>query len=801
MQQLVFLGSTLPLTKTFSVEPSGAILSAPYPQVSKVTSYHEPVKNLTDMLKHIQHHAKAGHCLYGGQLQRPLQHESRAGLADKQPRDWIVFDFDKVDGKSPEDVVKRYLPAACQNVSFIAQLSPSMFKPGTDKWSGHIFMLLKTPTDELDIKQWFEYINFSTPALEKQFRLSDSEHALHWPLDRVVAYTARIIYIAPPKCHGFEPAVTDPNKLVTRKQTHLVIPKFTPVTHEQIRGKINELRAAIGLDPLVYELTNLGGEDVLKNASVCEVHGIRTSGDHFLRFNLNGGDSYAYFIDLRNPSLVRNFKGEPSLRTEDVAPELYKSLRKHAPRVVAKQPLDEGTEVLAFYATNQGSPVKIGTFNPGQRKLTLHTASETSAKSWQLEYGLPPRPLLPHMDIVFNPKLDTQYVPGSTLINSFRATDFMVKERGSMPSNTREIPATIDKTMRSMLGDPTTEVYEHFLNWLAFIFQYREKSQTAWVISGTTGTGKGVFVRNILTPLFGTEHVKTVQFGLVMTNFNAYLDNALFVIFEEADVAAVSNPAELTAKLNHYITDSPIEINQKNARTYAADNYSNFLLFTNTKAAATIRSDNRRINIAERQEKSIFYTPNELRSILAGDDLDAFADVLQRWPVNMLNVRKLVKTQAAVDMHESSTTINQLVAEAIMAGDLQFFIDRTPSAVEAEGDFGNRANPSLIYKDVLDRSIAAARHKRPMVLTDPDIYVLFRMMIPDPRYFQDSKTWRMRHYKALGLDVSKQHRLPGDSNTRVRGLEVKWQIPSDMPQATTPRKPESVVTPIKRKKG
>jgi len=795
---VVFLGSPLPLTKTFSAEANGTIITAPYPQVSKVTSYHESVNSLDDMLGQLKAHAALGHCLYGGQLQRPLVHESRAGLALKQARDWIVFDFDKVEGASAEDVVKRYLPAACQNVSFIAQLSPSMFKPDTTSWSGHIFMLLKKPTDELEVKKWFEHINFTTPALEKQMHLSDSGHALHWPLDRVVAYTARIIYIAAPKCHGFRPNIAEPIKLIKRKLSHLTIPPFEAVTHDQIKGKINALRATIGLDPLVYELVNLSGEDVLKNASVCEVHGIRTSGDHFLRFNLNGGDSYAYFIDLRNPSLVRNFKGEPSLRTEDVAPELYKSLRKHAPRVVAKQPLDEGTEVLAFYATNQGSPVKIGTYSPLARKLTLHTASETSAKAWQLEYGIPPKPLLPHLDIVFNPKIDTQYVPGSTSINSFRATDFMVKERGSMPSTLKDIPHAINKTITSMLGDPTHEVYTHFINWLAFIFQYREKTQTAWVIHGTTGTGKGVFMREILTPLFGVEHVKTVQFGLVMTNFNAFLDGALFVIFEEADTRSVSNSAELTSKLKHWITDSPIEINQKNTRTYAADSYCNIILFANERTPTIVTSDDRRYNIAERQDKQLIYTPNEMRSLLAGDELDAFADVLQRWPVNIAQVRRLVETRARADMHENSTPINQLVAEAITKGDLQFFVDRSPSAAEAEADFHNRFNPNLLFKPLLDRCIASAREGKKMLITEADLFVLFRTMIPDPRYFQDSKTWRLRHYKALGLDCSKQFRDPDDYTVRVRGMQVEWTLPDNLPRPAV-KTPDSIVTPIRKK--
>src|SRR5690606_16401235 len=114
--------------------------------------------------------------------------ESRAGKTANTPRSWVVFDFDKVEGTTHEEVVEKYLPAECQNVSYVAQLSSSMWRPDTTTWSGHIFMLLKSETAELRVRQWFEHLNFTVPALATQLKLSDSLQALHWPLDRTVAY-------------------------------------------------------------------------------------------------------------------------------------------------------------------------------------------------------------------------------------------------------------------------------------------------------------------------------------------------------------------------------------------------------------------------------------------------------------------------------------------------------------------------------------------------------------------------------------------------------------------------------------
>jgi hypothetical protein len=776
---IVFLGARLPLTKSF-VYRAGTFAAAPYPQVARVTSYHEEVRDLLGFTAQLTEHAAKGHCLFNGHLAHPLEGESRAGKTVKKPREWVVFDFDKVEGKDAEDVIRRYLPACCQNVSYVVQLSASMFRPDTKLWSGHIFMLLKELMDERQLFQWFEWVNFNVPALHDQVRLSDSLMALHWPLDRTVAYSSKLIYIAPPRCVGFEPAVDQHIKLVKKKQPNLSIPQFVEVSRGAIRDKINALRVAEGLDALAYETTIFEGEELLKNAGVVEVHDVKTSGDHYIRFNLNGGDSYAYFIDLRNPSIIRNFKGEPNLRTEEAAPELYKALTKVARRVVQRPPLDEGTEVLAFYATNRGSQIKIGAYSPVARTLRLDDSSESAARAWLTEHGLVQKAPFSHFDIVFDPKRDDQYIPGDIVVNLFKATDFMTKKPAiKAPSSVREIPKTIDRLMRSMLGDPTDVVYGQWMNWLSYIFQTRQKTGTAWVMSGVEGTGKGSFVRYVLTPLFGADVVRSVQFTALKKEFNGFLETALFVVFEEADIHAVDSVAELDAKLKHYITDSPLEIRTMRSDHRSVPNYTNFLFFSNTLTPVKASATNRRMNFAERQLQRLFFTPNEMLCLQNGDELEQFAEVLHRWPVDATAITRVVETKAAEDVHEATTSINQLIAEAVNKGDLQFFIDRMPTETESAADFYNRFNPLGMFKSLLEKYTKAAQENGEVLVTEEDLFTLFRTLISDDRFFQDSKTWRKRHYKSLGLEVDKQVRVPGEWNKRARGMLVRWQLPSE----------------------
>lgn len=792
---IVYLGSRLPLTKTF-VQAAGRLTATPYPHISKVTSYHEQVNSLAEFKDTLVAHAEADHCLFNGQLSSPLHNESRAGKTLKTEREWVVFDFDKVIGKDAAEVVAKYLPLECQNVSYVVQLSASMFKPNNTLWSGHIFMLLKDPMSEQRLRQWFEYLNFSISALTTQLSLSDSLQALHWPLDRTVAQNSKLIYIAPPRCHGFEPAIKQHITLVKRKLTHLSIASFSPIDTFAVRQKINELRTAAGESEISYELVSFEGHEMLRSTDICDIQGLKASGDHYIRFNLNGGDSYAYFIDLRNPDVIRNFKGEPFFKTADAAPDLYKALRKAAPKALAKPPLEDGSDVLAFFATNRAATIKTGIFDPMNRSLRIDDSTPVAARAWMAEYGLVIKGDLPHMDLIFDPHSLVQYMPGLPVINTFRATEYMVQKPSKPAASTlAEVPPLLNKIMTSMLGSPTPEVYRHFINWLAFVFQFREKTGTAWVLHGRTGTGKGVFVKYILTPLFGSENVRIIQFPLLDTPFNGFLEQALFVVCDEADMSVAANKASLNAKLRHYITDSPIEINQKGVKTYKADSYTNWLFNANERTVVSITADDRRFNIPERQELQMFLNPNEVKQLSEGNELEAFADMLVRWPVDRAAVTKPIVTQARQDMHEATTSINQLVAEALMTGNLQFFVERLPTEAEAASDFGNgRFNPTGLFKANLSRYQNDAEAGRPTVVTEEETFVLFRTLIPDPRFLQDSKTWRKRHYKSLGLDLDKQHRVGAD---RVRGLRTQWQPAS---HADSLQPPAKNITPIMKAK-
>lgn len=737
----------------------------------------------------LRKHADLGHCLFNGQLKVPLQHESRAGKTLRgTEREWIVFDFDKVACDSVEEL----LPAVCRDVSYIVQKSTSMFI-SDQFFSGHVFMLLERPTTEEELKNWYEKINFDNPILKSQLALTGSKVALHWPLDRSGAYDSKLIYIAPPKLVDVKPLLLpeDAISFVKKKRQRFTIPKFERVEKYLIDKVVNDLRVNEGL--VARDLTTrpfLDGEILLK-ADKALISGVKNIGEHYIKFNLGDGDSMGYWIDLRNPQVIKNFKGEAYMKTEEVDEVFFKALAKEARKIIQRDPLDEGTEILAFFSTEDEAEVTTGMWCPTTRFLRLNKSNLSAAAAWLATYGILKPGYLDHYDVKFDPTdLSPQYISARPYINRFSPTNYMMTKKSGKPSSLKQMPPTIGKTIRSIVGGDE-EILERFINWLAFTFQTRTKTETAWVMHGVEGIGKGNFADYVLKPLFGKNLVRNVQFGLASGQFNDFLDGALFVIFEESSMSAVNNQADLMMKLKHWITEDSITINAKNKQPIEIHNYSNFLFFSNERNVVQISGSNRRFNVCPRQEEKIFPLPNEMVILKEHVELADFAQLLADWPVNEKLVRDVIKTEAAEFMHEMTSPISAQIAEAILRGDIQYFIDRQPSDIEATADFGpNQTNTLSLYKDQIDQVLAGKLD----VLVKEHLYIFFRTLLPDPRYFSNSPRHRDRFYAQNGLNVKQT--WSAATKTNLRGIKIDWKR-AERPPHRPVRAPGKVVE-IKR---
>lgn len=785
--RLTFLRASLPLTKTIAWSPRDEqFTTRPYPLVSHVTSESCEVTDIDSFATSLAVAGAKGWCLLKGSLDAPLVDESRAGHSLEIPHEWVVFDFDGVDCEpsfeGAEQAISKYLPRACHDVDAVIQLSSSAARADARKLSCHIFMQLEEPRTTHELTDWLTAVNFTQP-LKDELRLTDSGMALHYALDRSVASPAKLIYIAPPRCVGFTPRITEHVQVLTGRRHKVTLDKISPPSSDDQRAMLNALRAAAGMPEREWKTRFADGREILASADPCVVHDIKPSGSGFIRFNMNGGDSLAYFINVREPGLIGNFKGEPYLSTAQVAPDLFKALTKAAHALPVKLPPAE-IEPLAFYATNRESTIYIGHYDREHDELRVDASNIGAAQSWLASFGVPRTANLPHYDLTCDMTSDIRFEDGYPIINTYRATDYIKQfadaERG-LPCNkgalglTAEAAPTVMRIMRWALGANDNATL-YFFNWLAAVFQRRDRTMTAWVLHGRQGTGKGLLLHHVLRPLFGDGQVVQTLFHILGTSFNGYMRGKLIVAFNETDMSRSTDWSTTRSKLYDWITEPTITIHEKGKDAVEERNYANLIFCSNSPRPVQIEDGDRRFNVGEFQSERLFITPNEYAALAEHRELDALAKALGRWQIDEQMLLKPYSTDAKARIYEATHSLVDAIAKAIHEGDVRFFVDNRPDAIQLRTDFNGRVLPMREYDELL----VAMRDDTLNVLHPNDLYVLFRIVTGLDRSFPEGKAQQRRVYDRYGLlstTVVKSKR----THKAVRGLPApQWRCSKEV---------------------
>jgi hypothetical protein len=479
--KLVFLKADVPLTKSFTLK-NKTIETSSYPSVLNFTSHEITASNLIDFNTALRKYAALKYCLLKGEINRPLVDEPRAGSTDSSAStEWVCLDVDGVDVQTPEDFLQLI---GITDVSYVVQYSASH---GVKDQSlrCHIFMMLTKPMPAALLKQWLKDLNFNTPELNAALQLTKSNMALRWPLDITTCQNDKLLYIAPPIFNG---NAKDPFKTGRNGQRIQMVKKridtlniTNPITstaenRKREQAKINELRELAGMPERKYTYKMYGATEVLLKPDSSIITEMKQERG-FVYFNLNGGDSWAYYHPEDNPDFIFNFKGEPAYLTKELLPDYWNSLVTQASRTSSA-----GVTYLAFLDKRSGSYYR-GTYDTGTDELDIYIAkNETQVRHFAKQVGLPLGDFIPEWEISFDPHDNVRVDVNNRSINTFVPTPFMV----ATPRSVTAIPPTINKVLHHALGsDPA--VTEHFINWLATILQTRGQTRTAWLLHGTQG--------------------------------------------------------------------------------------------------------------------------------------------------------------------------------------------------------------------------------------------------------------------------------------------------------------------------
>ncbi|HZW40417.1 MAG TPA: DUF5906 domain-containing protein [Ignavibacteriaceae bacterium] len=259
-------------------------------------------------------------------------------------------------------------------------------------------------------------------------------------------------------------------------------------------------------------------------------------------------------------------------------------------------------------------------------------------------------------------------------INLFVPSEYMLMEKTEQQINPYKSFPHIYKLLSNII--PDYQERKLFLNWLTGILQTREKQLTAWVFKGEQGAGKGLLLNMVLKELFGRRQVVQVEDQQLQNEFNPWLQNTLLIAFNEV---ASNNQMRnsINSKLKAIITDSEIQINEKQVRQFYLRNYVNCIFFSNETIPVFIEANDRRYNVVETKgniNQNIWFRENpDLFIEQLKEELPVFAQFLMNWKYDPNKARRVIRNNTKEIMISSGKSKFEEFVHALRTTDIEWF--------------------------------------------------------------------------------------------------------------------------------
>ena len=785
--------------------------TTPYPLVKKFTSIHKTIEKTPEgfdkFFGYLHSQAAAGACLYKGLLKRKLKNESRAFLTDRIAQtELLVLDLDGIDfplgSKSTLNTYDlqaiaeqfvAYLPIEFHNVSYVAQASASLGMKG-NKVSMHLFFLLTNPVSPTILKEWIKTLNYEIEFLANQLKLSANGQSISYPLDVSLAENSKLIYIAAPKFVNVQDPIEGDRLCAVKRGSSTVdistlVKDVNPEKVYNVGIQIkNGLRKKAGLSKKKERITTVNvnnqTQEVLKNPDKMSIEVCRVS-EPYVNCNINGGDSGAYYFVLTNPHYMYNFKGEPLFEIEKADPEFYKSIFEKFAEQMSEGKGIKPIVLRDFYTDTYYN----GVFDQEKQQFTddypLTPTQKGSLDGFMRTHNRANPDFIPDARVMFDPssKIGIQLETAPYQVNLYRQTEYMLRAPedvatlayGEAVTLQRYIP-TIYTLIKHILGEGPTEV-EHFVNWLAYIYQNKRKTMTAWILTGVPGTGKGLFIHRVLKPLFGEAQAPMRSIENIEEQFNLYMRTALFLVVDEFRMAASGNVGKMADKLKHQITEPNLTIRAMRTNQVELPSFCNFIFLTNRADAVKIEDGDRRYNVGPRQEVKVENKYPELLNNLEliEQELYIFAALLDSFQVDVRMAHTALENQAKKEMKEVSMSVLEEFANAIKINNLEYFIDILDIPLANTFDAGSISTAQRYIKNWIvnagEEIVVPMQHLKLLydVLTD------------------NSKSLSVRDFtkamSRLNINAIRKRMGEGKEASAPRGVVITWKVEEDVKQS------------------
>lgn len=762
--ELTFLTAAIPLIKRFELV-DGVLVKHSYPTVKHLTSSVVTIHNTKEMYEAIKKAAldKSGPCLFKGELIAPLVNESRKNMGKADvPTQYAVLDFDNAPFASAEEAMKAL---GLSDISYVWQFSSSAKLDKNKKTlNGHAFILLSEAVHPRLLRSWFMYANLRLEVLKNAITLSKGKQALHWPLDVVVSDNNRIIYIAEPAFKGIKNPLTPTERLsyVKKKLDSLPISRIPEHLIEALkqeeREHIKALRAQEGLPNLKSKAAMKGEWEVQSGVGAATTYQVIDDGGEFIRYNLNDGDSQAYWHPRTSFELLHSFKGEPSMLMKEILPQRYAELCREQNDVNAT-PNEDGDLLFAFREKVTGRYWK-GTWNPERFDLDLHPVNaRVDLEDFMQSHGRSVGNFVPEWHMLFDPRKNFIVDEDKHIINTFVPSPLM-RGRENIHARKTTYP-TIQRVLNSAVG--VGAIQEHFLNWLACIVQHRCKTGTAWLLHGTQGTGKGVMANVVMRTIIGAPYVVQIRPDEVDTQFNSWMDRKLLVYCDEIEVDFFMNKSAAETRLKMSVTESFMPVRLMRTDVRHPENFVNLIFGSNKPQPVQIPLNDRRFNVGTFQTQNLELSRHDVEVVIPGE-CEAFAYYLATREADLNRASKVMQTEDRAAIQQLGITSVDEFAHDILVGNLDKLWEYMPDE-RAMNDHGLVNANASAYASIMKRFINEDVSK----ISRDELALLFGHAIGKIPEGANKFTTYLRHH---GITMK---RIWHGDRTQA-GIETTWKI-------------------------
>lgn len=253
------------------------------------------------------------------------------------------------------------------------------------------------------------------------------------------------------------------------------------------------------------------------------------------------------------------------------------------------------------------------------------------------------------------------------------------------------------------------EHFEYVLNWSARMFQQpAEPGETALVIRGLKGAGKGIFL-SALTRAWGAHGIHIRDAKHLVGNFNAHLRDCVCLF---ADEAFFAGDRQHEGVLKGLVTERTLPIEGKGQNLITAPNMLHVVMSSNSEWVVPASHDERRYAVFDAADNQIGnrkYFADIAQQMEAGGLAAMIYDLLHR-DISCFEVRDIPASQALADQKKHSLdSLDRWWLSVLERG----FVWRSRHGVPVFGEWQEFCSTELLNRSYL-QWCAENRVQRPM---------------------------------------------------------------------------------------